>query len=50
MAEKTRTYTFIIEFSEADSERFEDFVRENGMKKRAVARKAILKYLEDAGN
>lgn len=47
MAEKTRTYTFIVRFSEADSERFEAFVRETGMKKLAVARKAILKYIED---
>ena len=47
MAEKLREYSFKIHFSEADSERFEAFVRETGMKKLAVARKAILRYIEE---
>ena len=47
MAEKTRQYTFIVRFSEAESEHFETFVRESGMKKIAIARKAILRYIEE---
>ena len=54
MAEKLREYSFKIHFNESDSRRFETFVRESGMKKLAVARKAILRYIEEnaskAGN
>ena len=47
MAEKTKNYTFIVQFSEADSERLEAFVRESGMKKRAVAHKGIILFLDE---
>jgi len=49
MAEKTREYSFKIHLNEAESERFETYVREAGMKKLAVMRKAIIKYLEENG-
>ena len=47
MAEKTKNYTFIVQFSEAESERLEAFVRESGMKKRAIAHKAIRLYMDE---
>ena len=54
MVENMVKHSFTIMLSEADSERFKGFVRETGMKKLAVARKAILRYIEEnaskAGN
>lgn len=47
MVEKTRTYTFIIEFSEDETDRFETFVDKSGMKKRAIAKKGILRFIEE---
>lgn len=47
MAEKMRKHTFIIELSMADSERLETYLRETGMKKLGVMRKAILRYLDE---
>jgi len=47
MKEKTKRYAFQVYFNEADSERFEAFARESGMKKLAIARKAILRYIEE---
>lgn len=47
MAEKTKEYSFKVHLNETESERFEAFVREKGMKKLAIARKAILRYIED---
>ena len=46
MKEKTKRYAFQVYLNEADSERFEAFVRETGMKKLAIVRKAILAYLD----
>ena len=54
MAEKMKEYSFKVHFNERDSGRFEDYVRETGMKKLGVIRKAILRYLDEeeqkAGN
>lgn len=47
MAEKTKIYGFKIWLSEEESERFEAYIRDTGMKKLAVARKAILQYIEE---
>jgi len=47
MKEKTKRYAFQVYLNEADSERFEAFVRETGMKKLAVVRKAILRYIDE---
>ena len=47
MAEKTREHSFKIHFNEADSERFEAYARETGMKKLAIVRKAILRYIDE---
>ena len=47
MKEKTKRYAFQVYLNEADSERFESFVRESGMKKLAIVHKAILRYLEE---
>jgi len=47
MAEKTRQYTFIVRFSEAESEHFEAFVRESGMKKIAIAKKGIMRFIDE---
>lgn len=47
MAEKTKVYSFTIRFSKDESERFEAYVRETGMKKLAVAHKAIMRYLDE---
>jgi len=48
--EKTKVHSFTITLSEDDSERFEAYLRRTGIKKLAVAQKAILKYLEDNDN
>jgi len=47
MLEKTKEYSFKISMREQDAQRFEAFARESGMKKLAIVRKAILKYLEE---
>jgi len=47
MMEKTKEYSFKIQMQEQDSERFEIFARETGMKKLAIVRKAILRYIEE---
>ena len=47
MAEKMKEHSFMIRLNEAESERFEAFVHESGMKKIAIARKAILRYIEE---
>jgi len=50
MIEKTKEYSFKIQMQEQDAERFEAFAKETGMKKLAIVRKAILKYLEENGS
>ena len=45
--EKSKQYGFRIWFNEAETERFEAFARESGMKKLAIVRKAILRYIEE---
>ena len=47
MAEKTKAYAFKIWLNEAESERFEAFACESGMKKIAIAKKAILRYIDE---
>jgi len=51
---KTKRYAFQVYFNRADSERFEAFARESGMKKLAIVHKALLRYLDEeeqkAGN
>jgi len=47
MAEKIKAYAFKIWLNEDESERFEAFARESGMKKIAIARKAILRYIDE---
>ena len=47
MAEKTRLHFFRIHLNEADSERFEAYARETGMKKLAIVRKAIMRYIDE---
>ena len=47
MAEKTKAYAFKIWLNEDESEHFEAFARESGMKKIAIARKAILRYIDE---
>lgn len=47
MAEKTKEYSFKVHFNEAESERFEVFARETGMKKLAIVRKAILLFIDE---
>ena len=50
MAEKTKEYSFKIQMREQDAQRFESFAQESGMKKLAIVRKAIIKYLEENGS
>ena len=47
MVENMVKHSFTITLREAESERFEAYIRETGMKKLAVARKAILRYIEE---
>jgi len=45
--EKDKLYGFKILFNAAETARFEAFARETGMKKLAIVRKAILRYIEE---
>jgi len=47
MAEKMKEYTFIVRFSEDEKDRFEAFVDKSGMKKRAIAKKGIMRFVEE---
>ena len=47
MLEKTKEYSFKISMREQDAQRFEAFAQETGMKKLAIVRKAILRYIEE---
>jgi len=47
MVENMVKHSFTITLSEADSERFEAYLRRTGIKKLAVAQKAIVRYLDE---
>ena len=44
--EKSRKYTFQIRLGEADTERFEAYIRHTGKKKYIVVCRALMEYLD----
>ena len=47
MVENMVKHSFTTTLREADSERFEAYLRRTGIKKLVVAQKAILRYLDE---